>query len=230
MFKNAASGEQMLSRTGNDSTKPSAKGYDPLGGGSDPVAELTPYEKRQSLVAHLLRLQEEMQTLYGYKKKAKGAEIQAIQKLLREGSAPFKSQRPFEIQHLFMQAARERLPNAQFKLLLTVANDEQRKNLGNPELNPVLLDRQSVAKPSAEFMSREKVLAAGYKIDDGHYPPIGYTDDFSLPDVFTFTPLEDRLLGLTPVSIHALSLLGARDPGAAAALAAYAKIAKELTP
>lgn len=61
--KSTQNSEQFMLRTGNHSTKPSAKGFGLLGGGEDPAALLTPSERRASLLAARLGIERRLRVL-----------------------------------------------------------------------------------------------------------------------------------------------------------------------
>lgn len=55
MYKGAARSQQLYSRTGNEATRPSAKGFSMLGGGVDVVAVLDDSQKEASRRAAIVR-------------------------------------------------------------------------------------------------------------------------------------------------------------------------------
>lgn len=55
MHKSTAQAEQFYTRTGNESTKPSRKGFSLLGGGESPVAVLTDEQQHESRRAAIVR-------------------------------------------------------------------------------------------------------------------------------------------------------------------------------
>lgn len=122
--KNSQNSEQFMTRSGNHSTKPSAKGYDLLGGGEDPNSTLTPEERRDSLVRRLAYLQG--LRVDGHKTKSVGLEIQQVQEEIRKLRPAIKSTNAGEIPSLFMDAARELLSKREFDMLLSEANRRQR--------------------------------------------------------------------------------------------------------
>lgn len=150
--KGAQSSEQFMSRTGNHSTKPSAKGFSLLGGGEDPVALLSPAQKasnmKASLVAEQTLLQAELRELrrklnFAAKNKSDWysslARSDEIKKRLGEILAIFTEMKPKKVPQndlaqCFVRICKEKLVPSQFEAILAEAKIMASK-LDAPEPN-----------------------------------------------------------------------------------------------
>lgn len=130
MIGNTAKHEQFITRTGNHSTKGSAKGFSLLNDGENPVDVLSSEEQRESLVKKYQKLLE-VRNASTDKDERKRLALE-IQELMKEFTAirkKRKSENAKDIRNIFMDVCRERLTKAMFKILMDEANNRQREAL-----------------------------------------------------------------------------------------------------
>lgn len=137
--KATQSSEQFMNRTGNHSTKPSAKGFSLLGGGENPVSLLTPDEQRASLFAARMAIEgrigkltsalkgnkithDERQQIAAKRRRLKDELIEVTEKqqilvASIRGSGPKK----MELSHFIADIVKERMTVPQWNAILTEA-------------------------------------------------------------------------------------------------------------
>jgi hypothetical protein len=128
-----AKAEQFFTRSANESTKGSRKGFDLLGGGEDPLSVLTTEEQRDSLVARYKGLQKQLEAA-----KAKGdkALIKSIGFDIANTSREINGCRPKtrsspEVGQFFIDICREQMPKLQFHQIMDEASRRWREKNGN---------------------------------------------------------------------------------------------------
>lgn len=128
MYKGAATAEQFHSRSGNESTKGSRKGFGLLGEGQDPTELLSLEEKRDSLKAHIQWLQDCKKQILS--DGGDFAQIILDIKLATDTLVVFrpaiKSLQASLIPFIFMDICRNEMTKAEFKRYLDKANEMQR--------------------------------------------------------------------------------------------------------
>jgi len=151
--KGTQSSEQFMTRTGNHSTKPSAKGFGLLGEGSiNPNALLSPEQSRGSLLAARLAMEERIrafnvtlrdETLSHSQKMQLGSERRALKEKLKEiikeqevivGSIRTDIPRNTDLSRFIADVVKERMTVPQWKIILAEAEKRQAAELAAASL------------------------------------------------------------------------------------------------
>jgi hypothetical protein len=133
MIGATAKAEQFQSRSGSDATKGSRKGFGLLGGGDDPIAHLSPEERRASLVAVWKRLQIQLSEA-----KARGDKLAVtdIGHQITECSLAIHAIRPKRkhsqtLANYFIEACKKSMTKPQYQALMAEARRLEAEAIAN---------------------------------------------------------------------------------------------------
>jgi hypothetical protein len=124
MIGATAKAEQFYSRTGSESTKGSRKGFSLIGGGENPLAHLTPEERRDSLKQKLKGLNAELVLV---KKGRDKRRLLQLGQEIAQTCSEINQLRPkrisgVEVTDHFIDICRETMTKPQFSAIMDEAN------------------------------------------------------------------------------------------------------------
>lgn len=146
MFQKTAKADQFHTRSGNESTKGSRKGFSLLGGGVNPASVLSLDEQRESLKAKVEGLLETKEKMQKQKIDTKEIvlEINALYVEIGNIRRAIKSVDSASIPHIFVQLCREHMTKAEFKRYLDMANEHQRNGVTANQLRAQMEERSKI--------------------------------------------------------------------------------------